>query len=120
MDVELLVVPDCPKEQAATTLLRTALDDLGLTTTAVRTTVIDTQYEAELRGFIGSPTILIDGTDPFGGPMAPPALACRVYPGPTGASGVPALRSVRRALTRAAQAAAEGARDRAVDDPAGT
>ena len=51
MDVELLVVPDCPNEAPAAALLRTALDDVGLARTPVTTTVIDTPAEAERRGF---------------------------------------------------------------------
>jgi hypothetical protein len=96
--VELLVVADCPHENAAATLLRTALDELGLTRTAVRTSVIETQLEAEQRGFTGSPTILIDGVDPFTEPGGLPALACRVYPTASGTSGVPDLSAVRQAL----------------------
>ena len=65
MDIELLVVPECPNGPVAAALLRTALDDVGLTGSTFRTTVIDTQQRAVQRGFTGSPTILIGGLDPF-------------------------------------------------------
>ena len=36
------------------------------------------------RGFVRSPTILIDGVDPFGVPGQSPVVACRVYVTPAG------------------------------------
>lgn len=102
MDVELLVVPDCPNQGPAEVLLRTALDDIGLRGVPFRTTVITTQEDADQRQFIGSPTILIDGHDPFAAPGIRPALACRVYRSVDGSGGTPALKDLRRALKRAA------------------
>ena len=63
VDVELLVVPDCPNESVALSLLRVAFDRVGLAAQSVRTTVIASQEQAQDRGFVGSPTILIDGVD---------------------------------------------------------
>ncbi len=103
VDVELLVVADCPNEAPALVLLRAALDDIGLPDARFRTTVIATQEEAERRGFTGSPTILVDGSDPFAAPGAVPALACRVYRTHAGdPAGIPPLRELRQALSRAA------------------
>jgi hypothetical protein len=104
MDVELLVVPDCPNEVPAAALLRTALDDVGLARIPVTRTVIDTQEHAERRGFIGSPTIRIDAADPFAEPGQPVALACRIYRNTTGPAGIPDLRQLRQALKQAAAA----------------
>jgi hypothetical protein len=98
MDVELLVVPDCPNEQVAAVLLRTALDDIGLADVPFRTTVITTQDTVAGRKFTGSPTFLIDGTDLFAIADRGPALACRVY----GGAGVPELPVLRQALKRLA------------------
>jgi hypothetical protein len=100
--VELLVVPDCPNGAAAAALVRAALTDVGLPGVEVRTTVIDSQHEAERRRFAGSPTILIDGDDPFVDTGLAPALACRVYRSTGGPSGVPDLDTLRQALARAA------------------
>jgi len=102
VDVELLVVPDCPNEQGAARLLRTALDDVGLADVLFTTTVIDTQELAEERGFTGSPTIMLAGRDAFADTDRQPALACRSYPSATGPAGVPALRDLRQAIKRAA------------------
>lgn len=106
VDVELLVVPECPHEQDAAVLLRTALDDVGLAPIGFRTTVVSSPQEAHQRGFIGSPTILLNGADPFAEPGRAHGLACRVYPTVTGPAGVPAIRELRRALKQAADLAA--------------
>ena len=99
LDVELLVVPVCPHADAADELLRTALDAAGLRGTAVRVSVINFEHEAEERGFVGSPTILINGLDPFAEPGRPAAVACRVYTGMAGPSGLPPADELQRALT---------------------
>jgi hypothetical protein len=99
MDVELLVVPDCPNESVALSVLRSAFDRVGLAGQSVRTTVVASQ--AEERGFVGSPTILLDGVDPFGVAGQSPAFACRVYATPAGLSGVPPLGDVIAAVTAA-------------------
>jgi hypothetical protein len=101
MDVELLVVPDCPNESVALSALHLAFDRIGLTTQSVRTTVITSQEQAETRGFAGSPTILVDGVDPFGVAGQSPAFACRVYATASGLSGMPPLDDVIIALTAA-------------------
>jgi hypothetical protein len=100
MDVELLVVPECPNEQPAAALFRTALDDVGLAGVPFRTTVIATHDGAVCRAFTGSPTFLIDGTDPFAVAGRAPTLACRVYAGADGLVGVPDLPALRQALKR--------------------
>jgi len=101
MDVELLVVPDCANESGAMSVLQLALEKVGLTAQHVLRTVIVSQEQAQERGFVGSPTILVDGVDPFGVAGRSPAFACRVYATPAGLSGVPPLGDVISALTAA-------------------
>ncbi len=101
MDIELLVVPDCPNESAAAELVRCALADTGVSATLTRN-IIATEDDARRHGFIGSPTILVDGRDPFAQPGAPVGLACRLYQTPDGLAGVPSLPDLRRAIKRAA------------------
>ncbi|WP_406436950.1 hypothetical protein OHB14_60685 [Streptomyces sp. NBC_01613] len=98
MEIEILVVPGCPNEKPVADQLRRALDDVGLSRETFTTRVIDGQAEAEQIGFTGSPTVLIDGRDPFAEPGRVPGLACRVYRTPDGLAGVPALRQLRQAL----------------------
>ncbi len=97
MDVELLVVPDCPHEMAAAELTRAALEAVG-SSTSITTTVIATEAEARARGFTGSPTFLVNGRDLFAQPGAGVGVACRVYPTPAGLAGVPSLDDLRDAL----------------------
>ena len=101
MDIELLVVPDCPNEAAAAELITIAVADTGVRAIITRT-IITSQDEAERRGFTGSPTILLNGSDPFAHPGAPAALACRLYASADGLRGVPGLRDLRQALKHAA------------------
>ena len=101
MEIELLVIPDCPNEAAAVDLITTALRDTGVRANVART-IISTDDQAQSRAFAGSPTILLNGSDPFPSPGAPVALACRIYPTSEGLRGVPDLRDLRQALKRAA------------------
>lgn len=105
MDVEVLVVADCPNEGGAVTLVRQALDDVGLTRVPIRTRVISNEQEAAELGFVGSPTIRIDGTDPFASRDQTTGLACRVYVEHGVRSGLPDLGKLRQALKRHAETA---------------
>ncbi len=99
MDMELLVVPDCPHEASAYHLTVAALAELHVSA-SVSVTVIESEEQAQARGFTGSPTFLIDGQDPFAEAGAPVGLACRMYRTPSGLSGVPELAELRKELRR--------------------
>jgi hypothetical protein len=101
MQIELLLVPDCPHQAAAAELVATALADTGVKATVTHT-IVASEDQARERGFIGSPTILLNGSDPFASPEAPVALACRLYSTPEGLRAVPPLRDLRQALKREA------------------
>ncbi|TWP36887.1 hypothetical protein FGL98_08690 [Leekyejoonella antrihumi] len=101
MEIELLVVPDCPNETDAAALITTAVADARVLATVTRT-VIATPDQARQRGFVGSPTILLNGSDPFAQPDAVVALACRLYSTPDGLRGVPTLSDLRQELQRVA------------------
>jgi len=50
----------------------------------------------------GSPTLLVDGVDPFAAPGQPPSLSCRLYRDATGhADAAPPVDALRRALEQA-------------------
>ncbi|KQV63390.1 hypothetical protein ASC64_17520 [Nocardioides sp. Root122] len=103
MDVELLVVPDCPHETSAYDLTLTALAELDIAA-SVAVTVIESDDQARERGFTGSPTFLIDGRDPFAEPDSAVGLACRMYRTQSGLAGVPGLDALREKLRRSALA----------------
>ncbi len=107
MNVELLWWAGCPSTEPALEAVREALSELGLSGVEVHTREIGTDDEATAAGFVGSPTILIDGADlvpaaddePFG-------LGCRVYRRRDGRiSPIPDPDDLREALARAAQRA---------------
>ncbi len=98
MEVELLVVRECPNEAAAGAALQEAARQAGMTELAVKVTVVDNDREAQRRGFVGSPTFLLNGVDPFAVPGAQPGITCRVYPTAAGPSGVPDVAQLRDAL----------------------
>ncbi len=98
--IELLVVPDCPNAATAAQLISAAVLDTGAKATIAHT-IIASKSQAQQRSFTRSPTILLNGTDPFTQPGAPIALACRLYPTPAGPRGVPDLAELRQAIQRA-------------------
>ncbi|MBB2892082.1 hypothetical protein [Flexivirga oryzae] len=98
MHITLLVVADCPNQQPAEHLLRQTLDDAGMASVPFDVRVVANQGDADRYGFTGSPTIQINGIDPFAQPGQPPAVACRVYPG---GHGIPNALELRRALHQA-------------------
>ncbi|PZG89270.1 hypothetical protein C1I97_31530 [Streptomyces sp. NTH33] len=102
MEIEVLVVPDCPNQQLAEERLRQALAAIGLPGLRFTTKVIADPDEAERSGFTGSPTILVDGRDPFAEPAATPSLSCRIYRTPAGPAGAPGIDQLRKALEVAA------------------
>lgn len=108
MRIELLLIPDCPNLAEAADLITAAIADTGVQATLTQT-VIESQEEAQRRGFVGSPTFLLDGLDPFARPGVPAALACRLYATPDGLGNVPSIRDLRQAIKRAAAGAQEPA-----------
>lgn len=70
-DLEVLCVPDCPNLPVLLERLEAATSG----STPIRTTVLDPGSPAPA-GFAGSPTLLIDGVNPFGEAGAADASAC--------------------------------------------
>ncbi len=98
----MLVVAGCANEPATLRLIREVLAELGVVA-PVRRTVVTSDHDAQRRGFVGSPTVLVDGTDPCPEPDARPGLACRVYATASGRSGVPDRAVIRDAIRAAAR-----------------
>ena len=88
----------CPSWRMTSTRLRRALDAVGRSDTAVRYESVETAEAAERLGFVGSPTVLIDGHDPFLTTGAAVGPACRLYPTPEGLQGSPTVEQLVEVL----------------------
>jgi hypothetical protein len=77
--IELLFWEGCPSHPRALVQLREAMAELGLDPEAIEVREIDTDERAASEGFVGSPTIRIDGVDVQDPGEEPAALTCRIY-----------------------------------------
>ena len=96
MRVEVLYFDGCPTYREAEKILRSVLsrEEAELELVAV-----NTDEEARRLRFPGSPTIRVDGRDPFPVPeRAEYALGCRVYATPEGLRGSPTAGMLEEAL----------------------
>jgi hypothetical protein len=91
MELTVLVVPACPHTAPLRERLTLALE--GRDDGTVTWREVTDPEEAEHLGMHGSPTLLVDGTDPFARPGEEPSLSCRVL-------GLPSLDRLRRAVAR--------------------
>jgi glutaredoxin len=98
MEVTLLYFDGCPHWEAMDRLLGDLGSEYGLT---VAKEAVGSRQEAEAIAFRGSPTVLLDGVDPFADPSAPIGLSCRLYATPEGLRGIPTVDMVRRAIDAA-------------------
>ena len=101
MDVTLLYFDDCPNWPTTNRHLTTLAEELGFT---LRTRRVATPEEAEDLEFRGSPTVLIDGWDPYADPDAPVGLSCRLYRNEVGFTGSPTFEQLRDTVRSAAAA----------------
>ncbi|MEU0247366.1 hypothetical protein ABZ192_24220 [Streptomyces sp. NPDC006235] len=95
--ITVLTVPDCPNAPLVRERIAQALE--GRTAPVEWITVNDSDA-ATLQRMTGSPTVLLDGIDPFAHDGAVPSLSCRLYRHADGTTdGAPAVADLRSALT---------------------
>lgn len=99
MHVELLYFDGCPNWTAADSRLTEALQAVAREDITVQRRKIENESDAFAVGFTGSPTVLIDGRDPFATGGEQVGLACRVYSTPQGTAGSPTLGQLMEALS---------------------
>jgi len=114
MQITILYFSGCPNWETAATRVRMVLAELGRTDLAVQG--VDVHRTSHLSSeWAGSPTILLDGRDPFGaanGPgdglsldrglePIPGRDACRMYATAKGLERAPSLDQIRTALVLA-------------------
>jgi len=96
--IDLLFVPDCPNHAIALSRIVEASRASGVTGTEISERVIKNDAEAHAVGMHGSPTILIDGRDPFVEAGTPPSMSCRLYRTAAGFEGAPSVAELIAAL----------------------
>lgn len=93
MNIVLLYFDGCPNWKVADERIAAIAGERPDVTVEHR--LVESIEEAERLGFHGSPSILVDGVDPFADPDAGVGLSCRLYQTPEGAAGAPSLQQLR-------------------------
>lgn len=97
MELTVLYVEGCPNRQLAESRARLATEKLNAAV-EIRSVLVSSVEEAERLGFGGSPTILIDGADPFDA-QSPGGLTCRLYPTDEGLEGAPSQSDLEKLIS---------------------
>jgi hypothetical protein len=111
MKLTILHVPDCPNVATLHDRLTQAIgpDEFELTLR-----LVDSEELAAALGMTGSPTLLVDGVDPFAEPGRSTGVSCRLYRDEAGhLAGAPSAAQLRQALDPTATLTV------AVDEPGG-
>ncbi|MEV4453404.1 hypothetical protein AB0K24_50160 [Streptomyces mirabilis] len=94
--ITVLTVPDCPNAPLAQERIEQALNGRAAEVELIE--VADEAQAARL-GMTGSPTVLIDGTDPFAAQGTAASVSCRLYRSPDGRTdGAPSVADLQQAL----------------------
>ena len=94
----VLYFDGCPNWRVADERVREALARVGRDDVHVVRRSVATAEEAEAVGFCGSPTVLVNGRDPFADPDSVAGLTCRVYRTDAGLVGAPTVEQLLAAL----------------------
>ncbi|MFE3223676.1 alkylmercury lyase family protein [Nocardia sp. NPDC059228] len=98
MKLEILQVPHCPNVAVLEDRIRQATAGHPIVL-EISHRVIDDPDDAAAAGMAGSPTLLVDGVDPFAVPGQVPSVACRLYRSESGGiDGAPTVGALRAAL----------------------
>lgn len=97
-EITLRYFDGCPNWQVAKTRLEEVLEQLD-ERRSLELQRVETAQQADELDFRGSPTILIDGKDPFDA-SGPTGLSCRVYRTDAGLEGSPSVEQLALVLKR--------------------
>ncbi|MFD7782198.1 organomercurial lyase [Streptomyces nojiriensis] len=115
MRITILTVPDCPNVPVVRERLTAALDGRAAEIELVE---VSEEGDAAPWGMTGSPTVLLDGIDPFAIPGASPSVSCRLYRDAQGhADGAPSVQALREVLAGARQPQQAAEQDCCEADP---
>lgn len=98
VQIQILYVPECPNLAAARSRAQEALRDAGLDAIVEEIEVASFEH-ADRLGMHGSPTILIDGHDPFASEEEV-SLSCRLYRSEAGIGGSPTVAQLMAVLSQ--------------------
>lgn len=98
MRIQILHVPDCPNLVVASTRIHEAAREVGVSASVEEVEIVN-EDDARRFGMHGSPTILIDGHDPFS-VADEPSLACRLYRTGGTVGGAPTVADLVEVLSR--------------------
>jgi hypothetical protein len=97
LELSVLAVPDCPNGPIMLERLGLVLADYP--DARVTGHVVRDEAEAVRLGMHGSPTLLVNGIDPFAVPGSRASVSCRVYRDESGrGQGAPSVAALRRAV----------------------
>lgn len=96
MKVTLLYFDGCPNWESTYRQLTELASEFEF---ALERQQVISSEEADRLTFRGSPTVLVDGRDPFAIGDEPVGLACRIYTTDAGLAGAPTERQLREAVT---------------------
>ena len=99
--IDVLVVADRPNHTIAVSRLHDASKAAAVTDAVVVEQVVPDTDEAAAVGMHCSPTILIDGSDPFVQAGTPASMSCRLYRNDGKFDGVPSVTDLIAALRSA-------------------
>jgi hypothetical protein len=98
MRITIQYFDGCPHWKLADERVRRALKDVSTHDVTIEYQLIDSPETADRLGFLGSPTILVDGRDPFANGTEQIGMSCRVFPTEEGVQGAPSEAQLRRLL----------------------
>lgn len=99
MDVVLRYFSGCPNWRVAADRVREALLVVGVDDAVITLEEVETREDAVRLDFHGSPSIIVNGHDPFAREGAPVGLVCRIYSTESGPQGAPSVRQLAEAMT---------------------
>ena len=104
--ITVLAVPDCPNAPVVRERIAAALEGHAV---AVEFVEVSDEATAARWHMTGSPTLLLDGVDPFAVPGTRPSLSCRLYRHADGTTdGAPSVADLSWMLAASRPAGATG------------
>ncbi|MEV4179401.1 hypothetical protein, partial [Nonomuraea sp. NPDC049709] len=115
MKLVMVTVPDCPNAPTLERRLLKALNESGARAATIAHRTVSDAGQAARWQMRGSPTLLIDGRDPFADAAMPTGLACRMYRDEQGRlEGAPSVPALVAALVAALRHALDSTRHQAL------